>query len=198
MSKISYVSGHLHRISDQLAAAEKKEYQNAPVPETETERIIPEPEPHIRARYDEMMRLRRDMIARLTEHTCRFSSEMEMLDQRREVLGKASGELEAMLAKIEKEPVPAFDDPKFKSKLTDMILMLEHIRLDDIRIAARNTASPSAVPHESGSSTNSFSNLSSGELFRKGFFFFLPMMILALIAVLILSAAFVTAWLLAF
>ena len=44
MSKISYVSGHLHRISDQLAAAEKKEYQDTSVSGTEPERIIPEPE----------------------------------------------------------------------------------------------------------------------------------------------------------
>ena len=198
MSKMSYVSGQLHRISDQLAAVEKKEFQETPDPNG-SERIIPEPEPHIRARYDEMMRLRRDMTARLTEHICRFSSEKEMLDQRGEIIGKASEELGAMLKRIEDEPVPAFDDPKFKSKLTNLNLMLENIRLDDIRITARNSVSSfSPAARENRDPKPSFADLSGGDLFKKGFFFFLPLIIFLLIAVLILSAAFVTAWLLAF
>ena len=198
MSKMSYVSGQLHRISDQLAAAEKKEFQETP-DNSGSERFIPEPEPHIRARFDEMMRLRRDMIARLTDHICRFTSEKQMLDQRGEIIGKASEELEAMMKRIESTPTPAFDDPKFKSKLTDMNLMLENIRLDDIRITARNASSalPSSA-RESRESGPSFSELSGGELFKKGFFFFLPLMLLGLLSVLILSAAFVTAWLVAF
>ena len=198
MSKMSYVSGQLHRISDQLAAAEKKEFQETP-DNSGAERIIPEPEPHIRARFDEMMRLRRDMIARLTDHICRFTSEKQMLDQRGEIIGKASEELEAMMKRIENTPIPAFDDPKFKSKLTDMNLMLENIRLDDIRITARNASSalPSSA-RESRESGPSFAELSGGELFKKGFFFFLPLMLLVLLSVLILSAAFVTAWLVAF
>ena len=198
MSKMSYVSGQLHRISDQLAAAEKKEFQETP-DNSGAERIIPEPEPHIRARFDEMMRLRRDMIARLTDHICRFTSEKQMLDQRGEIIGKASEELEAMMKRIENTPIPAFDDPKFKSKLTDMNLMLENIRLDDIRITARNASSalPSSA-RESRESGPSFVELSGGELFKKGFFFFLPLMLLVLLSVLILSAAFVTAWLVAF
>ena len=198
MSKMSYVSGQLHRISDQLAAAEKKEFQETP-DNSGAERIIPEPEPHIRARFDEMMRLRRDMTARLTDHICRFTSEKQKLEQRGEIIGKAAEELEAMMKRIENTPVPAFDDPKFKSKLTDMNLMLENIRLDDIRITARNTASalPSSA-RESRESGSSFSELGGGELFKKGFFFFLPLMLLVLLSVLILSAAFVTAWLVAF
>lgn len=199
MPKISYVSGQLHRISDQLAAAEKKQFQVKQETEDEPEQIVPELEPYIRARFDEMMRLRRDMISRLTEHICRFSSEKEMLDQRLEKIGKASGELESMLSRIEGEAVPKFNDSKFKSKLTDQILMLENIRLDTIRITAKNAASPvQSVRENKDPAQSSFSVLSGGELFRKGFFLFLPLMIVSLIAVLLISAAFVTAWLLAF
>jgi len=208
MSKISYVSGQLHRISDHLSAAEKKEASlSGTVAETSdskpTEPAAPlrpvEPEPHIKARFEEMLRLKRDMTSRLTEHVCRFSSESHLLDLRRKELDDASGKLEELLKQIESAPIPEFSDPQFKSKLTDAIRMLENVRLEDIRVSAKITVSAasaeSVTKEENGLS---FASLTGGELFRKGFYFFLPLILIVLFSAILLSAAFFAAWKLAF
>ena len=99
MSKISYVSGNLHRISGQLSEATAKkippqEEETAEAGAARSDKMVPaspreevkpdyaELHKHLKHRFDELLRLKRDVNARIEEHHAFYSAEAEALHHR--------------------------------------------------------------------------------------------------------------------
>ena len=219
MSKISYVSGNLHRISGQLSEATAKKIPpqeeetaeaGAPrsdkmVPASPREEVKPdyaELHKHLKHRFDELLRLKRDVNARIEEHHAFYSAEAEALHHRVMELEETVATLNSLRNALETSEIPDFADPDFKSKLTNALRIFENARLEDIKTVAKaEGAQPSARNANrsaAGSGDGSFTRLTAGDLFRKGFLFFLPLILTLLLSTLLLAAAFFAAWKIAF
>ena len=219
MSKISYVSGNLHRISDHLSEAttrkalspEEEASENFPAqtvpaapaapPEEEPRKDYAELHKHLKPRFEELLRLKRDVIARITEHISFYTAESDALGNRKAELDATAGKLNALLKSLEECEIPDFADQEFKPKLTNALRAFENARLEDIRTGAKmegsaGTAGRNASPPSSAEP--SFLMLTGGELFKKGFAFFLPLILALLFSAILLSAAFFAAWKIAF
>ena len=219
MSKISYVSGNLHRISDQLSEATVKKTpfpgeENAetsgsdrpaetasPSPaKEESKRDYAELHKPLKPRFDELLRLKRDINARIAEHRALYAAEAGALQNRKQELDSAVAALDALQKPLEMYEIPDFADPEFKSKLADALRFFENARLEEIKTAAKMEGSrPSARNRDpSAPAGPSFAALTGGELFKKGFAFFLPLILTLLLSALLLAAAFFAAWKIAF
>lgn len=218
MSKISYVSGTLHRISDQLseATAKKNPSPGEEAPETpsdhsgktlqpphreEVRKDYAELHKHLKPRFEELLRLKRDVNARIEEHKALYSAQSETLRHRKEELDAAVAVLDALRNSLNACDVPNFADPDFKPRLADALRLVENARLEDIKTAARMEGSLTDRRKQgtpTTSATSSFAMMSGGELFKKGFAFFLPLILTLLFSTLLLAAAFFAAWKIAF
>ena len=219
MSKISYVSGNLHRISDQLSEASAKktslpgEEAEVPLPES-AEKVPPAPpqeevrpdyaklHQHLKPRHEELIRLKRDIHARITRNRALYLAESETLHLRKTQLDGAVAGLDAIREKLDAREIPDFADPEFKTKLADALRAFENARLEEIRIGAKMEGSRSAAREDGGNRGNApglpLASLTGGELFKKGFAFFLPLILALLFSALLLAAAFFAAWKIAF
>lgn len=217
MSKISYVSGNLHRISDHLSEATVKK---TPLPGEETAESVSghpnvtHPSPpaeeikrdyaelhkHLKPRFDELLRLKRDVNARVAEHKALYSAEAETLQNRKAELDTAVASLDALQRSLETHEIPDFADPDFKSKLADALRFFENARLEAIKAAAKMEGSRMSVrtTGQPAAPGTPFAALTSGELFKKGCLLLLPLILALLFSAILLAAAFFAAWKIAF
>ena len=209
MSKISFVSGSLHSISGQISEAASRMHnpqdaaENGPeeTVRTEPESVSVPPAPvadsaarnaYLKPRYEELLRMKRDLSAQLHEAEARFSAEQARFEAVAEERGKTAAELRAILSRLENCRIPDFPDPDFKPALNEALRTFENGRIELIRATALRPGTET-VPAASPAKTD-LSALTAGELMKKGFAFFLPLIVTILLASLLLSLAFIIAW----
>lgn len=204
MSKISYVTGNLHRISDQIAEASGRKSETSPS-DAEESPVAGDSAPAssknsdilAKSRYFEAVNLRRDLECRLEEQLSRFQAEAESMARAAEPVHDALSRLSDLSTRFREISFEEPDLPESARSLADAVRKYEKIRLEILRVCARAEGvrgSARSVQSASGSNSVSLPELT----FRRGFLFFLPLGIVLIFCTLILSIAFVAAWKMAF
>ena len=128
MSKVSFVSGSLHRISGQISEAANRMHNPQQEPE-ESHASVPEevsrtgadsavrhnpPAPDyaamhavLKPRYEELLRMKRALTGQLREAEARFSAEAARLDRKIAEQNATLEELRSILARLENCRIPA-------------------------------------------------------------------------------------------
>lgn len=214
MSKVSFVSGSLHRISGQISEAANRMHNPQQEPE-ESHASVPEevartgadsavrhnpPAPDyaamhavLKPRYEELLRMKRDLTGQLREAEARFSAEAARLDRKIAEQNATLEELRSILARLENCRIPEFADADFKTALREALRTFENGRIELIR-ATMGVSKAEENTSQAAPAGTALGAMSAGELIRKGFAFFLPLIVTILLAALFLAAAFFLAW----
>lgn len=219
MSKVSFVSGSLHRISGQISEAASRmhnppqemetasnpdpEAQPAPKAEMESSTAAPvrrdpprnsaAPHAAFKPRYEELLRMRRDLTGQLQEAEARLSAEYAALESRISEKNRKLAEIRSLLSRLESCRIPEWTDPDFQPAFHEALRTFENGRIELIR-ATVSVEQPSADSGRNPAPELNLSSLTAGFLFRKGCAFFLPLILALLGGALFLAAAFVLAW----
>lgn len=219
MSKVSFVSGSLHRISGQIseAAGRIRNPQQPDAPEESFSENFPQntapaprPAPNVSApavppsdsaerniylkpRYEELLRMKRDLVGQLYEAEARFSAEHSRFETLAAERNGTLVELRAILSRLESCRIPELADADFKTALNEALRTFENGRIELIRATVAE-AGANTAPSLASSAKMDLSSLTAGELMKKGFAFFFPLILTILLASLFLGVAFVVAW----
>ncbi len=214
MSKISFVSGSLHSISGQISEAASRMHNPSDAAEagseetarTEAGSVPVPPAPvadsarnaYLKPRYEELLRMKRDLSAQLHEAEARFSAEQSRFEAAAAERSGTAAELRAILSRLEKCRIPDFPDPDFKTALNEALRTFENGRIELIRATVLHSGTETVTASAASPAKMDLSALTAGELMKKGFAFFFPLIVTVLLASLLLSLAFIIAWKVAF
>lgn len=210
MAKSMFVSGSLHRISGQISEASARMHQHnqeQDSPESGNDPQEQQPQPKLRApevdnaarnallkpRYEELLRTKRDLIGQLNEAEAKSSAEQMRLERSAADCAQTLAELRAILARLESCRIPELSDSDFHPALNEALRTFENGRIELIRA----TALPSE--HAAGTAVQTaakmdLADIPAGTLFKKGFAFFLPLILTILFSAFVLALSFIIAW----
>ena len=206
MPKSMFVSGSLHSISGQISEASARMHQhNQTQSSPEAKNAAQEQRSQatevenaarnalLKPRYEELLRTKRDLIGQLNEAEAKSSAEQTRLERSAADCAQTLAELRAILARLESCRIPELSDSDFHPALNEALRTFENGRIELIRA----TALPSE--HTAGTAVQTaakmdLADIPAGTLFKKGFAFFLPLILTILFSAFFLALSFIIAW----
>lgn len=193
---------NLHKIGRKLATPATPEESPPDVPVSESEPTSgaaifqKKLDAALVRRFDDYLRSRKDLVARLTEHSAAFSAELDALRDRSARLDAALTHMNKRLQTLSSQEVRT--PPASQSELAAICSELEVMRLETIRLVTtmeQHAVSGRATP-SSKHSPDHFdpASLSFGQWCRAGFAFALPLLIAILLSAFFLSFAILAAF----
>ncbi len=208
MSKEAFVTDNLHRISGQIAEAARK---GAGVPEEETaaagtagtasaksakvrEKMSPETERALRLRHEEFVRLKSDLLTRLTESEAEIAASSARYRKAADEFYAAEVKFAEALKRVDVLVEPDADSPDYQIRLAEACRSLELIRLEMISLKGRLEHPDSSAAAPSKLEVNLFTEMASisfSQLFRIGFGIGLPLLAALLLSSIIIGGIIV-------
>ena len=183
-------SSQVEELPQPEQAAEPSEPDSAPVSapvpapaknESQTQTLRnPEAEKALRSRHEEFSRLRRDVMARLSEQCASIPEELEDLASRSDALRSAEAKCKELLSSLESQPEPNPDSGDYSQALSLAFRAVEGARLE--LIMAQSKLEKSVVAGQTSVEAQAkresilpeINSLSFQQLFRFGFYLTLP------------------------
>lgn len=180
------VVNSLYNMSDKLSAAvqENADGQNPVVPSQKTTL-----DHALLRRYDDLLRTKRDLSARLIREIENLRAGEEAAQFR----AKLRNEFEEFYKKVEETDCEF--DPADQKRLADTCRIIENIRMEVIRIQARGIpaattpVNESTVPEKKEYSMAELDSLTFSQLFRFGWALTMPLCIAVILAAILIGAA---------
>jgi hypothetical protein len=206
MHKQDFVSGSLHKIKDKIS--ESTPNKESDPSENGAKQFVSETKTGLKPlndknfkkalekRRDEFMKVRRDVMGRLTQALAVIPDEMKSYELHIEESKSAENLFNKMLDELTALDDSGWDEENYSSELGDAMKKVEDMRLEFIRRSAKldklkkgaEVSSPQKGSSES--SLIELTSLSFSQIFRMGFIFSLPLLFILLFAAALIAAAF--------
>ena len=147
-------------------------------------------------RWDEFKNTKKDIVNRLAERIAAIPREVREFEAHANELKQAEEKYKQLLADIDALDDSNWNRHNFTSELAAALKKLENTRIEFMMLssksASRNTAVPATVIENKGTSgfIHELNSLSFKQCFRVGVFFFAPLILGILFAVLLWGAIF--------
>ena len=199
------LTNSLYKINDKIAQANNK--QPLPgVPEVPSQQQLPNGQTIQSAkqalspeRIMEFNRMHHDLEIRVESMISEYQAEAQLLELRKNELTQTSEQVEKLRKELQENTLPGKEDQEPERTLTRKLRALELMRLETIRLSKKMDASKSnsgTVAEQS--SRVDLAEIPSGDIMKKGFAFFFPLFLAMLFCSILMAAAFILAWKVAF
>lgn len=205
MHKQDFVSGSLHKIRDKISESASNPGEGGM--ENSSKQFVSETKTGLKPlsdknfkkalekRRDEFMKVRRDVMGRLTQAIAVIPDEIKSYELHIEESKSVENLFNKMLDELTALDDSNWDEDNYSSELGDAMKKVEDMRLEFIRRSAKldklkKGAEASAPQKVSGESfLIELTSLSFGQIFRLGFIFSLPLLLIIVIGALFVGAS---------